>query len=188
LRGTADDVEVAVPLVTRLPGLLQDDDFVERFTAGLDAVLAPVIATLDSLDAYFDPQLAPLDFVRWLAGWVGLEPDASLDERRLRELVAGATEVFARRGTVRGLARLIELCSGVVPEIEESGGTSWTSRPGTAGTGDEPGAPPAPWLVVRLRVPSASDHIDHAALDRLVASAKPAHVPHRVEILAEDPR
>lgn len=59
------------PIGEQLPALYAEDDFAQRFTAGLDTVLAPVFATLDSLPSYFDPRLAPADFLSWLASWVG---------------------------------------------------------------------------------------------------------------------
>ena len=76
-RRSVPELATPHPLGELLPGLYLDDDLVQRWTAGLDEVLAPVFLTLDSLDAYFDSRLAPIDFVGWLAGWV----DAELDER-----------------------------------------------------------------------------------------------------------
>ncbi|MEU3573930.1 SDR family oxidoreductase, partial [Kitasatospora sp. NPDC036755] len=55
------------PIGRLLPAMYADDDFAQRFTAGLDTVLAPVFATLDNLPAYFQPGLAPADFLDWLA-------------------------------------------------------------------------------------------------------------------------
>ncbi|MGW2874684.1 hypothetical protein ACWDCZ_41715, partial [Kitasatospora sp. NPDC001225] len=55
------------PIGELLPALFAEDDFAQRFTAGLDTVLAPVFATLDNLPAYFQPGLAPADFLDWLA-------------------------------------------------------------------------------------------------------------------------
>ncbi|MGW2847530.1 hypothetical protein ACWC5G_21895, partial [Streptomyces sp. NPDC001274] len=54
------------PIGGLLPALYADDDLAQRFTAGLDTVLAPVLSTLDNLPAYFDPALAPADFLPWL--------------------------------------------------------------------------------------------------------------------------
>jgi phage tail-like protein len=181
MRGTTEEFTTPIPLASLLPGMFQDDDseFVQRFVAGLDVVLAPVVATLDSLDAYVDPWLAPMDFVAWLAGWVGVELDRSWDETRQRALVARAAELFAWRGTVRGLAELVEVYTGVVPEIDESGGTRWSSEPGAAGM---PPGSAEPRLVVRVTLPPGAA-VDPARLDRLVAAAKPAHVPHRVDIV-----
>lgn len=173
------------PIASLMPGLFQDDDLVLRFTAALDTVMAPVVAVLDSADAYVDPMLAPIDFVTWLAQWVGVELDAAWPEHRQRALVARAAELYAWRGTVRGLSALITITTGVVPEIEETGGVSWTSAPPPSG--DLPGYRTAA-LVVRVRVPAGAEPVDSVKLDRLVSTAKPAHVPHRVEVLQAAPR
>jgi phage tail-like protein len=181
MRGTLalDDLASPHPLATLLPGLYQDDDLAVRFTSALDAVLAPVLGVLDSGDAYVDPRLAPLDFVHWLAQWVGADLDASWPEHRQRALVANAADLYAWRGTVRGLSELIKITTGVAPEIVETGGVTWTGSPPPAG--QLPGSAGAA-IVVRVRVRKGAS-IDPARLDRLVAAAKPAHVAHRVEVV-----
>jgi phage tail-like protein len=180
MRGTVDDLATPHALGFLLPALYHDNDIAQRFTAALDVVLAPVLATLDSSDAYVDPRLAPLDFVAWLADWVGVELDASWPEERQRALVAQAADLFAWRGTVRGVAEAVAIYAGVVPEILETGATAWTGTPPPSG--ELPGSP-AGQLVVRVRVaPGQAALIDLARLDRLVEAAKPAHIAHRVEV------
>jgi phage tail-like protein len=166
--------------------LYHDNDLAQRFTGALDVVIAPVLATLDSSDAYVDPRLAPLDFVDWLAEWVGVELDASWPEDRQRALVAQAAGLFAWRGTVRGVTEAVAIYTGVEPEITETGGTAWSRSPPPSG--EVPGSPAAA-LRVRVRVPAGeADTVDQARLDRLVAAAKPAHVAHLVEIVEVAPR
>jgi phage tail-like protein len=186
VRGTIDDLATPHPLGFLLPALYHDNDIAQRFTAALDVVLAPVLASLDSSHAYVDPLLAPLDFVAWLAEWVGVELDASWPDDRQRALVSRAAELFAWRGTVRGVSEAVAIYTGVVPEILETGATAWTGVPPPAGA--LPGSP-AGTLVVRVRVPAGEgETIDLARLDRLVEAAKPAHVAHRVEIHEAAPR
>jgi phage tail-like protein len=180
MRGTIEDLATPHPLGHLLPGLYHDNDIAQRFTGALDVVLAPVLGTLDSSDAYVDPRLAPLDFVEWLAEWVGVELDASWPEGRQRALVHRAAELFAWRGTVRGVAEAVAIYAGAIPEILESGATAWTGTPPP--TGELPGSP-AGGLIVRVRVPAGeAASIDLCRLDRLVEAAKPAHIAHRVEI------
>ena len=184
MRGTVDDLATPHPLGHLLPALYHDNDIAQRFTGALDVVLAPVLATLDSSHAYVDPLLAPLDFVDWLAEWVGVELGASWPEDRQRALVARAADLFAWRGTVRGVSEAVAIYTGVVPEVLESGATAWT---GTPRRRSAPGAP-AGELVVRVTVPPGeAGAIDPARLDRLVAAAKPAHIAHRVEIYRGGP-
>ena len=129
VRGTVDDLATPHPLGHLLPALYHDNDIAQRFTGALDVVLAPVLATLDSSHAYVDPLLAPLDFVDWLAEWVGVELGASWPEDRQRALVARAADLFAWRGTVRGVSEAVAIYTGVVPEVLESGATAWTGTP-----------------------------------------------------------
>ena len=160
-----------------LPSLYQDDEFALRFVSGLDELLAPVLVTCDSIDAYVDPELAPVDFVEWLAGWVGLELDDNWPESRKRALVARAADLYAWQGTSQCLADVIEIYTGVRPEIEDSGGVAWSAAP----DGDIPGSP-AMEVTIRLRAADAAT-IDLARLDRLVSRAKPAEIVHRVEVV-----
>jgi phage tail-like protein len=169
------------PLVTLLPAVYQEEDpFVARFTGGLDDVLAPVVATLDSLEAYVDPLLAPEDFLAWLAGWVGVTVNANAPVALHRATVARAAELHRLRGTVAGLRTSLELLTGGDVEVAESGGTAYSDRPGTAAPGD-----PRPWLRVRVMVPADTDWSPdalRAAVEAAVVAAKPAHVQHVVEV------
>lgn len=160
-----------------LPAMFHDDEMAQRWCDGLDEVIAPVPATLDNFWAYLDPALAPVDFVEWLAGWVGLELDQTWDEQRRRELVAQAHRLYDFRGTAGGLADLIELYTGVRPEVIDGGGVVWSPTPDAAMPGNAEAE-----LVVRLEV-SDVDSIDRERLENMVEMSKPAHVVHRIEIM-----
>lgn len=177
-RGLLEDVPSPIPIVELLPGLLQEDTFMQRFAGGFDAVMAPILLTLDNLEAYFDPSTAPRDFVGWLAEWVGMALDENWPLERQRALVGGAVDLFDWRGTVRGLSAHVTLYAGTEPEIEESGASSWSDRPNSPLPGQ-----PEPRLVVRVRV-AAPSTLDVNRLDRIVSASKPAHIPHRVEVLS----
>jgi phage tail-like protein len=179
-RRELDGLPVRTRIGETLPAMFQDDDMAQRWCDGLDDVIAPVPATLDNLWAYLDPALAPIDFVEWLAGWVGLELDQTWDEQRRRELVARAHRLYDFRGTAGGLADLIELYTGVRPEIIDGGGVVWSPTPDAPMPGSADGE-----LVVRLDV-SDVDGIDEARLENMVEMSKPAHVVHRIEIAGDN--
>ena len=103
------------PIGGQLPGPYADDDFAQRFTAGLDTVLAPVFATLDNLPAYLDPRVAPVDFLAWLASWVGAADDPKWPVELRREAVGRAVELHRWRGTRRGLVDGLWLRSACTP-------------------------------------------------------------------------
>ncbi len=179
-RGIVPDLETAAPLLQRLPGVLQDDDFVQRFVTAFDDAYAPVLATLDSLSCYFDPALAPEDFVDHLAGWVGVELDDSWDLDQRRTIVARAAQVHRRRGTARGIQAVLSMGLGADVDVQDSGGCGWSPTPG----GEVPGVSP-PQVAARIRV-ADPDKVDRRRVDDLFEAAKPAHVAHSFIIVRAD--
>ncbi|WP_042422531.1 phage tail protein [Streptacidiphilus anmyonensis] len=178
MRGSVDGLGSSAPLAEMLPAVFAEDDLAQRFVAGLDEVLAPLHNVLDCLDAYFSPALAPADFVRWLADWVGAEVDGTEEEALLRAAVAAAARLHRIRGTRRGLAEAVRLAFGVEPEISESGGVAWDARP----LGPVPGER-RPRLHVTLALPHPTP-LDQHRLEALVSAARPAHMPYTVQVTA----
>lgn len=176
MRGYVEGLESPHPIGAMLPGIYQGDDFAQRFTAGLDDVIAPILCTLDNLAAYFDPSTAPDDFVEFLSLWVGIEFEASWSMSRRREVIAHAVDLHRRRGTVRGIREAVALVTNAAVEVGENGGSRWSRAPGA----DLPGEP-TPHLVVRIAAQSLSD-LEMRRVDALVAAVKPAHVPHTIEL------
>ena len=183
------------PLVARLPAVFLDDpspapagngrhaaapvpagSFTQRFVSAFDEVLAPVFATLDCFDAYLDPDLAPDDFVAWLADWVALDLDDGWTPAQRRELVRQAAGLHRWRGTRRGLVEQVRLVVDGEVEVDDSGGTAWSAVPG----GQLPGTAPASVRVtVRVTDPQA---VDRRRVQDAVARAVPAHVTAMVEV------
>jgi phage tail-like protein len=150
----------------------QRQSFVVRLMSAFDDALAPVFATLDNLDAYVDPRVAPHDFVDWLSGWVGLAPNHAWQLRQRRERIAGEARLAVSWGTAEGIKEVVSIFAGVPQddvEVAERGG---------------PPEAPVPTLLVRVRVPNASS-FDVVRLRRVVGGAKPAHLPHEVEVLGK---
>lgn len=172
MRGLIPGLDTPHPMGLMLPAVYQEDDLAQRLVSGLDEGLAPIFATLDCLDAYFDAWLTPRDFLEWLAGWVGVALDENWPLERQRALVGEMVSLYGRRGTVRGLRDLLAVCTGVEVAVADSGGVTWSATPGSPLPGSA-----TPRLVVQFRAGTA----DPAQVERLVAEAKPAHVPHVVE-------
>lgn len=169
------------PLGERLPAIYLEDDLLQRLLGALDEVLAPVFASLDNLDAYFDPDLAPEDFLQWLGTWVGMTLDESLPLERRRAALGQAVELYRARGTAAGLAAHLRLLGAGEVEIAETGGTAYS-------TSADPPLPGRPGfqLLVRVRAPEGGV-VDAGRVDALVAAAKPAHVVHHVEVVPPPP-
>jgi phage tail-like protein len=173
MRGLIPGARTPQPLLDLLPAVLQEDPVIERLTAALDEVLAPAFASLNCLAVYVDPQLAPADFLAGLAGWVGVLLDDDWPEQQRRDAVAHAVELHRCRGTAWGLQWQLDLMTDGRAEVVDSGSVRWSSNP----TDPEPAANAE--LVVRVR--GMSERELEATQD-LVAWAKPAHVPHRIEV------
>lgn len=176
-RGTVGGLASAHPLGELLPGVYLEDSLAQRFTEGLDTVLAPVFVTLDCLDSYLDPWLTPCDFLPWLASWLGIELDETWPDARRRAMVAVASGLHRDRGTHRGLVAYLRVLTGGEVELVESGGTRWSAEPGAS----PPGAT-TPRLQVIVRV-SDPNSVNMARLNRAVRDARPAHLPYQVQVL-----
>jgi phage tail-like protein len=181
------------PLAETLPGVYRDawideqrrtarEPFGTRFISALDTVLAPVLATLDNLDAYLDADTTPEDFLAWLGEWVAASVDAGWPEDRRRAFVGQAAELYRRRGTAAGLRDHVQIHTGGTVEIVENGASSWSAKP----DGKLPGSP-EPVVVVRVTVDDP-ESIDRTKLEAMVHASKPAHVVHRVEVVGAEQR
>ena len=177
MRGMIEGLETPHPIGLELPGLFHDDDFSQRFTAALDEVIAPIFLTLDAIEAYVDPWLAPDDFLTWLSDWLGIPIEEDLPEAQRRMLVARAATLYGWAGTARGIADLVEAYTGIRPEVEDTGGVSWSSTP----EGDLPGNDQ---FGVTVRIPTSDPSaIDTARVERLLAGFVPASVVATVEVV-----
>ncbi len=164
-RGLVDGLPTPRPLGAELPAVFQEDDFCQRMMAALDEVLAPAFATLDCFDSYLDAQLAPPDFVDWLAAWVGIDIDETWTLERLRDLIRNAATLYRIRGTAAGLAAHVRLYTGVTPEIEETGGCEWSQTAESPLPGSL-----QPHLTVRLRVDDPAG-VRRSTVTRIVAAS-----------------
>ena len=177
MRGTVTGLGTPYPLVTLLPAYLQEDGFATRLTQGLDDVLAPAIAVLDCLEAYVDPRLAPEDFLPWLADWVGAPLDDAWTDQRRRLQVLAATALHRDRGTVKGLQALLELATGGEVTVREPAATSWSARPTDEAAHAEPQV-----LGITIAVDDPTT-LRERVLEELVRAAKPAHLPHSIQVV-----
>lgn len=200
MRGLIDGLENPHPMLGALPAVYHEDSFSRRLTGVFDDGLAPIVSVLDNLDAYVDPDIAPRDFVEWLAAWVGFPIGETWPEDRSRQLVARAVAIYRWSGTVRGLKELLRIYAGVEPEVVDSGGVTWSTTPGGA-SGNKPAgsktaesktnkkkgkttaveATPEPHLLVRVRA-KGQGGVDARQIEALINATKPAHVPHTLEV------
>jgi phage tail-like protein len=139
----------------------------------MELLHAPSEATLRAVDDLVAPYRAPDRLVPFLVRWVAWEhllgdgsTTTGVPVGRLRDLVAGAAALAARRGTAGGLADLLTLLCGVPGFVVE-----------------EPAA--SPFHIV-VHVPAAAGaHLD--LVRRAVAAEKPASTTSEIVLEPDNP-
>ncbi len=144
-----------------LPAIFQENDFLGRMLLINEAIWEPLEQRQDHLAMYFDPITSPAEWLSFLAWWVGLTLNDHWPEPRRRRLVLEAMDLYRWRGTAFGLARALEVCTGLPVTVTEE---------------------PAPYVCrVRVAIPPDSD-ISPAFIEELVRLHKPAHVGYVLEV------
>ena len=156
-----------------LPSFFGGNEFLGRFLLIFEQILTPLDRQIDQLYQYFDPRLAPPDFLPWLASWLGLVLDERWPEGQRRELIRAAVELYEWRGTRRGLSEFLRLYTGFTPEIIEPG----------VGKGAK--ADQAHRFVVRIKS-AEPDKLDRALLMSIIDLEKPAHAGYKLEVMSDE--
>lgn len=176
MRAAVAELNSPRPLLDTLPSVYFDDALAGQLCEAFDEVLAPIFATLDCLPAYLDPRTTPTDMLDWLAGWIGLTVGGR-EPRHKRELIAAGAAILRWQGTAQSVRDAVTAAFNRETEVVESGSATWSVAPDS-----RPGGQPVPSLVVRVTV-DAGDDLDERSLDAVVDAIKPAHIPHRVELV-----
>lgn len=95
-------------------------DFSARFLALFDATLSGIERTLDTQAGFFDPRSSPsrrvgdakVDFLTWLATWIGVRFDRSWSDAKRRQFLKRIGAILDWRGSVRGLREMLLLVLG----------------------------------------------------------------------------
>jgi phage tail-like protein len=153
------------------------DDFVWRLCDAFDEVLAPVVRTLDSLEAYVDPWTTPRDFLGWLGGWLALRDRTDWPEEGWRALIAESAWLYGRRGTPAALRRTLELYTAGAVTVDDSDSGGWVPP------GEDAAQPSPPTVVIRIAGArrSGDDAAFRRGIDSLIDAIKPVHVVQRIE-------
>jgi phage tail-like protein len=145
-----------------LPAIFADNDFLGRFLLIFESVWEPLENRQDHMHMYVDPATCPASFLPWLASWFDMETGSHWPEDRVRDMIGQAMDLYQWRGTAYGMARIVELWTGIHPRIEESP--------------DEP-------FVFNVRMRSEADRpIDRRLVEDLLRTHKPAHAGFVLEI------
>jgi phage tail-like protein len=115
-----DSVEIEFPRISLrryLPAVFGEEtssaDFTDRFLSLFDTTLRSVETKLDQQARFYDPLSTPaqrdpktgIDFLSWLASWIGVSLDRTWPEAKRRSFLKKAGSLFDLRGTREGLWR-----------------------------------------------------------------------------------
>jgi phage tail-like protein len=69
---------------------------------------------------FYDPHVAPQEFLQWLSHWTAFSVDLDWPDAQKRALVKRAVDLYRIRGTKRGLTLFLKLFTGHEPDIQEN--------------------------------------------------------------------
>jgi phage tail-like protein len=105
--------------LTFLPEIYQQDEFLGRYLLIFESMFNPIWWVVDNFDMYISPEVAPQEWLQWMASWFDLLLLEDLPIDTQRRIMDQLGWLFMRRGTPAGLSRMLELYFGVTPEIIE---------------------------------------------------------------------
>jgi phage tail-like protein len=95
----------------------ENNEFLKRYLWIFQHIFNGINIKLDDLHKYFNPMVAPRDFFHWLASWFSINVNYAIPEDKMRLLVKEAVTLYQWRGTSIGLAKFLEIITGVKPDI-----------------------------------------------------------------------
>jgi phage tail-like protein len=125
-----DTVEIEFPRISLrryLPAVFGEEptsaDFTDRFLSLFDTTLRSIETEVDEQAKFYDPLSTPsernpkagIDFLNWLASWIGVTLDRNWPEEKRRKFLKEAGRLFDLRGTREGLWRELLLFLEIDP-------------------------------------------------------------------------
>jgi phage tail-like protein len=167
-----------------LPQIFRQDPFFRRFLLIFEAILGPLERMVDNLPLYTEPEMAPEEFIPWLAHWVALSLDSAWPLARQRDLINNAVEIYRWRGTSRGLKLHIKTYTSIEPLIQEYRAGFVLGRESGLGWTTQLISTPANALLFVVTAPISHPRaIDAQVLRTIIEEDKPAHTTYRLRIV-----
>jgi phage tail-like protein len=163
-----------------LPSIYQEEGgFLDRFTRLLFAQYLDVEHDIEQASFSFDPRVASVKDIRWLAAVIGTPHINLWPIERLREVLIKRT--YTRKGTAAGLTELLEIFTGIRPYLVER-----FKMRGSDGRFDSLYADAAIHIFFP---PGANQHLPPTEAIHLVArSFLPEQVSYKLHVLHEGAR
>ena len=153
-------------------------------------------STIGSLANYLDARKAPIEFLPWLASWMGTTLYRQLPKAKQHDFVANASDYYRYRGTHHNLQRLLELFIGQAVHIDEPDFLLF--QVGVHSIGLEAyiqGGSPHVFRVT-VTIPTSADRGHEEASNRIrqieqlaravIDLEKPAHTTYELKLLLEN--
>jgi phage tail-like protein len=174
-RGAPPTVSIRRVLRDGLPEMYRGSGATMAFLQGLEELVDPLGAMLDSLPAHFHYDHAPAQMLSALAAWLGVDEVESQRSERRRETLLRAGEMMRLRGTRAGLELVLSLFFPQVPlRVEDRGSVIVSAEAGPAPPG------PAPAFDVFCDATISEDR--QLALAQCIERWKPAGSRYRLKL------
>jgi phage tail-like protein len=145
---------------------------------------------LAGIERFFDPgvrgagtvldagQRAPLEFLEWLARWVGVSLRSHMGEAQRREMIARAVQLYRKRGTREGLEQLIGIQAALRATVTDAVTPSRPGGPDLSGRGPH-------FFHVQITLPSIEQQKrQRAIVQEIVDAEKPAHTSYMLDVIS----
>lgn len=87
-------------------------DFLQRYLGLFESLLTPLEDRIAAAHVVTDPRSAPNEALEWLSQWVGMALEPGLPAARKRRMLAEATKLYRKHGTLRGLSLALNVSTG----------------------------------------------------------------------------
>ncbi len=157
--------------------------FFARFLRGFEDGWEPLQALITLLPDLVDPRKTPGDFLPWLSSWIGIVTDENWPEMKRRRLLTEAVELYRWRGTRRGLARYLEIYTGVAPDINDQPFEGMRLGPQTLLGRDTILGDVAPHTFIVTLAVADPAAINEQIVRDIIDSERPAHTGYTLRIV-----
>lgn len=142
-----------------LPEIYQgsNQEFLERFLSIFQSLYEDFETRIRKDTSWLDLLVVDQEMLNWLAGWIDVENGHLWTAEHLRQYLMEGAALFGRRGTARGLIRMVEIFTGETPYLVEA----------------EPGEDPH-WFTLFLKESVIADARSYRAVERIIREGKPA--------------
>ncbi|MEM6283492.1 MAG: FHA domain-containing protein [Chloroflexota bacterium] len=142
-----------------LPEVYHYHDFLGRYLLIFESMFAPLQWIVDNFDLYLDTDIAPQEWLSWMAGWFDIILLEDLPIEQQRRIMDQVGWLYMRRGTRAGLSRMLELFFGVSADIIEDDVCHFT---------------------VTLPLSESKTNLGRDVADRIITAQKPAFASYRL--------